>query len=112
MTDQDHERASTSLQRFSTSFDPHFFLTSLLSPLFCLHTDESSSEAHQLYRSKPGHSHHSKGKAPHVVPGVVPPGSTGVLYVSERATANGFTAGSPEVRHPDLSQLFIRLITD
>ncbi|GAA5842199.1 hypothetical protein JCM5353_004583 [Sporobolomyces roseus] len=60
------------------------------------HEHESSSEAHQLFRSKPGHGHHSKGKSPHVVQGVVAPGSTGVLYVSERATANGFSAGSPE----------------
>ncbi|GAA6008137.1 hypothetical protein JCM11491_001898 [Sporobolomyces phaffii] len=57
---------------------------------------ESSSEAHQLFRSRPGHSHHSKGKEPHVVPGVVHPGSTGVLYVTERATANGFSAASSE----------------
>ncbi|GAA5925244.1 pyridoxal phosphate-dependent aminotransferase [Sporobolomyces koalae] len=57
---------------------------------------ESSSEAHQLFRSEPGHSHHTEGKAPHVVPGVVAPGSTGVLYVTERATANGFSASNPD----------------
>ncbi|GAA5893954.1 pyridoxal phosphate-dependent aminotransferase [Sporobolomyces salmoneus] len=57
---------------------------------------ESSSEAHQLFRSRAGHRHHSQGKEPHVVPGVVPPGSTGVLYVTERATSNGFKASSQE----------------
>ncbi|GAA5959290.1 hypothetical protein JCM3765_005134 [Sporobolomyces pararoseus] len=56
---------------------------------------ESSSEAHQLFRSRPGHSHHSH-RSEHVTPGVVEPGSTGVLYVTERATSNGFSAGNPE----------------
>ncbi|GAA6051019.1 hypothetical protein JCM3770_005458 [Rhodotorula araucariae] len=57
---------------------------------------EDSSEAHKLYRSVPGHSHHAEGKTPHDVPGIVPPGSTGVLYVSERAMANGWKEGHPE----------------
>lgn len=50
----------------------------------------------QLYRSVPGHGHHSEGKVGHDVPGVVPPGSTGVIYVSERAQANGWSEGHPE----------------
>ncbi|BGP40317.1 hypothetical protein JCM10449v2_004278 [Rhodotorula kratochvilovae] len=54
------------------------------------------SEAHKLYRSVPGHEHHTEGKTAHDVPGIVPPGSTGVLYVSERAMANGWKEGHPE----------------
>ncbi|GAA5880296.1 hypothetical protein JCM16303_003885 [Sporobolomyces ruberrimus] len=65
-------------------------------PLLIQPPDESTSEAHQVFRSRPGHSHKTKGKAPHVVPGVVHPGSTGVLYVTERATANGFSPGNAE----------------
>ncbi|GAA5833555.1 hypothetical protein JCM9279_001558 [Rhodotorula babjevae] len=57
---------------------------------------EDDSDAHKLFRSIPGHGHHSDDKEGHDVPGIVPPGSTGVIYVSERAMANGWTAGSDE----------------
>ncbi|GAA6064335.1 hypothetical protein JCM10212_003580 [Sporobolomyces blumeae] len=54
---------------------------------------ESSSEAHRLFRSKPGHEHHTNASRPHILTGIVSPGSTGVLYVSERAAANGYKPG-------------------
>lgn len=51
--------------------------------------DEDESEAHKLFRSFPGHER--KGEAPKTdneehaqLPGVESPGSTGVLYCSER----------------------------
>ncbi|GAA5996685.1 pyridoxal phosphate-dependent aminotransferase [Rhodotorula paludigena] len=66
-------------------------------------------ESAPAHPSLPGHGHHSEGKSPHDVVGVVPPGSTGVMYVSERAAANGwkqghaewanFGQGAPEVHH-------------
>lgn len=44
------------------------------------------------------------------MPGIVPPGSTGVIYVSERAMANGWTAGSDEVRPLPLVLLVRRVL--
>ncbi|KAM0753086.1 aminotransferase [Meredithblackwellia eburnea MCA 4105] len=82
------------------------------------HTHEDESEAHRLFRSVPGHeikgtvgkkdttTQQKQGEYPQIT-GVVSPGSTGVLYCSERATANGwsfeneewanFGQGAPEV---------------
>ncbi|KAI5478228.1 hypothetical protein MNV49_005293 [Pseudohyphozyma bogoriensis] len=64
------------------------------------HTHEDHSEAHQVFRAQPGHG---KGSGPSVgkeevdqVAGVTSPGSTGVLYCSERATANGWTFDNDE----------------
>ncbi|GAA5950319.1 hypothetical protein JCM21900_001115 [Sporobolomyces salmonicolor] len=57
---------------------------------------EDASEAHRLYRSVPGHQRKSHLPHAHKVPGVVAPGSTGVMYVSERAGKNGWSAGDPE----------------
>jgi aspartate/methionine/tyrosine aminotransferase len=56
---------------------------------------EDDSEAHQLYRQTAGHQ--KKGEAlttdpeEETVPGIEHPGSTGVIYCSDRATANGFS---------------------
>ncbi|CEQ39636.1 SPOSA6832_01201, partial [Sporobolomyces salmonicolor] len=44
----------------------------------------------------PGHQRKSHSAHAHKVPGVVAPGSTGVMYVSERAGKNGWSAGDPE----------------
>ncbi|GAA5887190.1 hypothetical protein JCM5296_004554 [Sporobolomyces johnsonii] len=57
---------------------------------------EDASEAHKLYRSVPGHQRKAHSSQAHKVPGVVAPGSTGVMYVSERASKNGWSAGDPE----------------
>ncbi|CCA66656.1 related to aspartate aminotransferase [Serendipita indica DSM 11827] len=57
---------------------------------------EGDSEAHQIYRSYIGHS--VKGQPSTVnpdeedmMPGIVHPGSTGVIYCTDRAIANGFS---------------------
>ncbi|GJE91693.1 pyridoxal phosphate-dependent aminotransferase [Phanerochaete sordida] len=57
---------------------------------------ESESEAHQIFRDAAGHK--PKGLLPQTinpdeetVPGIEHPGSTGVIYCSDRAMANGFT---------------------
>ncbi|GAA5917282.1 hypothetical protein JCM6882_004146, partial [Rhodosporidiobolus microsporus] len=61
---------------------------------------EDDSEAHKLYRSVPGHEHptssSSKKEGAHKIPGIDAPGETGVMYVSSRAAANGWEAGSEE----------------
>ncbi|GAA5950852.1 hypothetical protein JCM10213_006453 [Rhodosporidiobolus nylandii] len=59
---------------------------------------EDSSEAHKLFRSVPGHQHKSdrSSDSAHPVAGIEAPGETGVMYVSTRAAANGWTAGSDE----------------
>ncbi|CDZ97540.1 aminotransferase [Phaffia rhodozyma] len=76
-------------------------------------THEGESEAHKLFRGRKGHGNHKSGREDEeVVPGIVHPGATGVIYCSERASANGFTdtssewsnmgQGAPEVGHiPD-----------
>lgn len=51
---------------------------------------ESESEAHQIFREHPGHADSAKTGRGHVVPGIAHPGSTGVIYVMDRAAANGF----------------------
>ncbi|CAE6451171.1 unnamed protein product [Rhizoctonia solani] len=62
--------------------------------------NEKNSEAHQIFRSYPGHA--NKGMPQTVnpdeetVPGIQHPGSTGVIYCTDRAMANGFTYGNPE----------------
>jgi len=60
---------------------------------------ENESEAHQIYRQAAGHQ--PKGILPETinpeeetVPGIEHPGSTGVIYCSDRATANGFSYAS------------------
>ncbi|KAJ7766808.1 pyridoxal phosphate-dependent transferase [Mycena metata] len=57
---------------------------------------ETESEAHQIFRQSAGHS--VKASLPQTinpdeetVPGIEHPGSTGVIYCSDRAMANGFT---------------------
>lgn len=58
---------------------------------------EKESEAHQIYRNA-APSHQPKGLLPQTVnpdeetvPGIEHPGSTGVIYCSDRAMANGFS---------------------
>ncbi|KAL5529570.1 hypothetical protein ACEPAG_5555 [Sanghuangporus baumii] len=60
---------------------------------------EKESEAHQIFRAAPGHK--AQGIFPQTVnpeeetvPGIEHPGSTGVIYCSDRAMANGFTYAS------------------
>ncbi|KAF8911041.1 aminotransferase [Gymnopilus junonius] len=60
--------------------------------------NEKESEAHQIFRRAGGHQ--PKG-LPHItnpdeetVPGIEHPGSTGVIYCSDRAMANGFSYSS------------------
>lgn len=59
------------------------------------HKHENDSEAHQIFRQAPGHQ--PKGLPQLVnpeeetVPGIEHPGSTGVIYCSDRAMANGFS---------------------
>ncbi|KAJ7709434.1 aminotransferase [Mycena rosella] len=57
---------------------------------------ETESEAHQIFRQSAGHG--AKGVLPETinpdeetVPGIEHPGSTGVIYCSDRAMANGFS---------------------
>ncbi|KAF6764025.1 aminotransferase [Ephemerocybe angulata] len=57
---------------------------------------EKESEAHQIFRQQAGHN--PKGVLPQTVnpdeetvPGILHPGSTGVIYCSDRAMANGFS---------------------
>ncbi|KAH6918447.1 aminotransferase [Coprinopsis sp. MPI-PUGE-AT-0042] len=57
---------------------------------------EKDSEAHQIFRQAAGHQ--PKGVQPdtvnpdeETVPGIQHPGSTGVIYCSDRAMANGFS---------------------
>ncbi|QRV88004.1 aminotransferase class I and II protein [Ceratobasidium sp. AG-Ba] len=63
--------------------------------------NEKNSEAHQIFRSYPGHA--PKGMPQTVnpdeetVPGIQHPGSTGVIYCTDRAMANGFVYGNPEL---------------
>ncbi|KAG5647315.1 hypothetical protein DXG03_000853 [Asterophora parasitica] len=59
------------------------------------HKHEKESEAHQIFRNAAGHK--PKGVIPQTVnpdeetvPGIEHPGSTGVIYCSDRAMANGF----------------------
>ncbi|KAG2019992.1 TdiD protein [Coprinopsis cinerea AmutBmut pab1-1] len=60
---------------------------------------EKESEAHQIFRKAAGHT--PKGVLPQTVnpdeetvPGIEHPGSTGVIYCSDRAMANGFSYSS------------------
>ena len=74
--------------------------------------NEKDSEAHRIFRDAAGHQ--PKGFLPQTVnpeeetvPGIIHPGSTGVIYCSDRAFANGFSyddkdwsnlgQGAPEV---------------
>jgi len=60
---------------------------------------EKESEAHRIFRDAAGHK--PKGSLPQTinpdeetVPGILHPGSTGVIYCSDRAMANGFSYAS------------------
>ncbi|THH27778.1 hypothetical protein EUX98_g6412 [Antrodiella citrinella] len=60
------------------------------------HKHEKESEAHKIFREKAGHN--PRGLLPQTVnpdeetvPGIIHPGSTGVIYCSDRAMANGFS---------------------
>ncbi|OBZ69115.1 Aspartate aminotransferase [Grifola frondosa] len=60
---------------------------------------EKESEAHRIFRQSAGHK--AKGVLPQIinpdeetVPGIEHPGSTGVIYCSDRAMANGFSYAS------------------
>ncbi|RXW22334.1 hypothetical protein EST38_g3539 [Candolleomyces aberdarensis] len=62
---------------------------------------EKESEAHQIFRNVVGHQ--PKGVLPQTtnpeeetVPGIEHPGSTGVIYCSDRAMANGFSYSSSQ----------------
>lgn len=74
---------------------------------------EDQSEAHRIFRSHPGHSGRRKSKVSTTdlesfkhsldhdeigekFPAIEHPGSTGVIYVTDRATSNGFYYGNPE----------------
>lgn len=58
---------------------------------------EKHSEAHQLLRSAPGNENRSMAaKNRGEVHGITHPGSTGVIYVMDRATKNGYTPDSEE----------------
>lgn len=52
---------------------------------------ETESRAHQLLRSAPGNANKADRKIGAY--GIEHPGSTGVIYVMDRAMANGFTYG-------------------
>ena len=57
---------------------------------------EHDSEAHQVLRSYPGNENKAtSAKKKGSVYGVGHPGSTGVIYVMDRAVKNGYTAGDP-----------------
>jgi len=60
---------------------------------------EKDSEAHRIFREAAGHQPHQVfprtiNPDEETVPGVVHPGSTGVIYCSDRAVANGFSAST------------------
>ncbi|KAK0535924.1 hypothetical protein OC834_000889 [Tilletia horrida] len=55
---------------------------------------ESESEAHQIFRQYPSHGDRTQ-KHKHSVPAISHPGSTGVIYVMDRAQSNGFYYGCP-----------------
>lgn len=58
---------------------------------------EAESEAHQTLRSYPGNE--NKAEVSHKaakIYGIEHPGSTGVIYVMDRATEKGFSYGDPE----------------
>ncbi|KAI9257724.1 pyridoxal phosphate-dependent transferase [Helicostylum pulchrum] len=58
---------------------------------------ERESHAHQTLRSYPGNENRSlKAEESGSIHGIEHPGSTGVIYVMDRATKNGFTYGSEE----------------
>lgn len=58
---------------------------------------EKHSEAHRLLRSAPGNENRSTAaKNKGEVHGITHPGSTGVIYVMDRAEKNGYTPESEE----------------
>jgi len=74
---------------------PSHKFTDIVRDVIRHHKHEKESEAHQIFRQAPGH--HPKGLPQLVdpeeetVPGIEHPGSTGVIYCSDRAMANGFS---------------------
>ncbi|KAJ7074080.1 aminotransferase [Mycena amicta] len=57
---------------------------------------EDDSEAHKIFRASAGHqpkhtAPEAVGADEETVPGILHPGSTGVIYCSDRAMANGFS---------------------
>ncbi|KAJ3548746.1 hypothetical protein NMY22_g1144 [Coprinellus aureogranulatus] len=61
--------------------------------------NEKDSEAHQIFRKAAGHTAHTVtpqtvNPDEETVPGIQHPGSTGVIYCSDRAMANGFSYSS------------------
>lgn len=77
---------------------PLRFFTDMVRDVIKHHKHENESEAHQIFRQAPGHQ--PKGLPQLVnpdeetVPGIEHPGSTGVIYCSDRAMANGFSYSS------------------
>jgi len=71
-----------------------------------IHKTEDDSEAHKIFRAYPGHQSknaRSINRTPETfnpdeetVPGINHPGSTGVIYCTDRAMANGFSYGNAE----------------
>ncbi|KAG6851285.1 hypothetical protein H0H93_011721 [Arthromyces matolae] len=79
----------------SASRTPHKF-QDIVRDVIRSHRHEKESEAHQIFRRAAGHA--PKGVLPQTVnpdeetvPGIEHPGSTGVIYCSDRAIANGFS---------------------
>ncbi|KAL7423127.1 hypothetical protein Q5752_002427 [Cryptotrichosporon argae] len=53
---------------------------------------ESESEAHQILRDYAGNANTQE----ETIPGILHPGATGVIFCTDRATANGFSYADPE----------------
>ncbi|THV07831.1 PLP-dependent transferase [Dendrothele bispora CBS 962.96] len=75
---------------------PYKFLKDVVLDVMRHYRHEKDSEAHQIFRQQAGHK--PKGFVPQTVnpeeetvPGIEHPGSTGVIYCSDRAIANGFS---------------------
>lgn len=65
--------------------------------LIPLHHSEAESKAHQTLRSYPGNENKAEiSKNSTKIYGIEHPGSTGVIYVMDRAADKGFTYGDPE----------------
>lgn len=79
----------------SRAGSPHFRHVEVLDSMKHVRHEEDS-EAHKIFRDAAGHK--PKGILPQTtnpdeetVPGILHPGSTGVIYCSDRAIANGFS---------------------
>ncbi|KDQ61119.1 hypothetical protein JAAARDRAFT_55833 [Jaapia argillacea MUCL 33604] len=86
-------------QQPSRSSTPHHFRDIVWDVIKSM-KHEKESEAHRIFRDAPGHN--PKGVVmpqtvnpdEETVPGIIHPGSTGVIYCSDRAMANGFSYAS------------------